>query len=236
LIDKDSMLYWYPKIKHLNIPMPKTEILKIPHEAFRKWVYTGHNKHIKPYIPRIYTTAQRIGYPLFLRTDHASGKHDWKNSCYVPSEKVLIRHLRAVIEFNELADILGLPYKAIIFREFLDLDWKFKAFWGEMPVAKERRYFIKDGKVLCHHPYWIEDAILRPTVQNWKDILKVLNYESKEEIKILSSYAKMVSEVLDGYWSVDFAYGKNGNWYLIDMATGERSWHPECPIKKENGA
>ncbi len=26
---KSSLLYWYPKIKNLNIPVPRTEIIKL---------------------------------------------------------------------------------------------------------------------------------------------------------------------------------------------------------------
>ena len=60
-----------------------------------------------------------------------------------------------------------------------------------------------------------------------------LNKEGKEEITLLSEYATKVSEVLDGYWSVDFAEVKGGglNWRLIDMAEGEKSWHPDCDKK-----
>ena len=30
----------------------------------------------------------------------------------------------------------------------------------------------------------------------------------------------------DDYWSVDFAPSK-GQWFVIDMAPGARSWHPD---------
>jgi len=230
-MNKDSLLYWYPKIKDLPIPQPKTLWVVIDRAEWVSALY-GKNKIREEKITEIYNTARKIGYPLFLRTDHASGKHEWKDTCYVPSEDQLIPHVFRVIEFNELADILGLPYKALVFREFIELDWKFKAFWGEMPVSRERRYFIKDGKVLCHHPYWVEDAIRKPSIENWRELLKELNTETTDEIEILTGYAEMVARVLDGYWSVDFAYGKNGKWYLIDMATGEHSWHPECKVKE----
>jgi hypothetical protein len=36
----------------------------------------------------------------------------------------------------------------------------------------------------------------------------------------------MIAEVLDGYWSVDFACDTAGKWHMIDMARGEISWHP----------
>ena len=45
----------------------------------------------------------------------------------------------------------------------------------------------------------------------------------------------MVGDVLDGYWSIDFAYGQDKRWYLIDMAIGEESYHwiecKFCPKK-----
>ena len=30
MVSRNSMLYWYPKIKNLDIPMPKTEIVETP--------------------------------------------------------------------------------------------------------------------------------------------------------------------------------------------------------------
>ena len=43
------------------------------------------------------------------------------------------------------------------------------------------------------------------------------------EVKLLSHYAMLVVEVLEGYWSIDFAFGQDGECYLIDVATGEHS-------------
>ena len=31
---------------------------------------------------------------------------------------------------------------------------------------------------------------------------------------------------MKGYWSVDYWKAKDGRWILIDMAEGEKSWHP----------
>jgi len=58
-----------------------------------------------------------------------------------------------------------------------------------------------------------------------------LNTETEEEVKLLTSYAKMVAEQFKGYWSIDFCKAKDGRWILIDMATGQKSWHPDCPNK-----
>jgi hypothetical protein len=102
-----------------------------------------------------------------------------------------------------------------------------------MPVNPERRYFINDGKVLCHHPYWIQAAITKPSIENWQEVLAEINTETTEEVQLLSGYAELIAKELPGFWSIDFCKAKNGQWYLIDMATGEHSWHPEdCPYNK----
>ena len=121
-------------------------------------------------------------------------------------------------------------YSALVFREFIEMDSGYTAFNG-MPVNPERRYFIKDGKVQCRHVYWVEEAIQRPSVDNWRELSEKMNTETESEITLLTKYAEMVAKEFDGYWSLDFCRGKDGTFYLIDMALGERSWHPECPFK-----
>jgi len=137
-----------------------------------------------------------------------------------------------IVEFNICADVFGgLDFTSFVFREYIEMESGFKAFLGELPINKERRYFIKNGKVLCHHPYWIEDSISRPSIKNWKTVLEKLNEETEDEIELLTSYAEKVAKVLDGYWSIDFCLSKEGVWYLIDCALGKDSWHPKCKFK-----
>ncbi|HEC21186.1 MAG TPA: hypothetical protein ENI70_01585 [Candidatus Peregrinibacteria bacterium] len=236
-LDKNSVLYWYPKIKDLPIPMPKTVIWRIPKKYYPKiwWEEGIVRKMLKENEDEIKKTARKVGYPLFLRTDQASGKHGWERTCYVESEDVLLDHAYNVIEFNMIADLLGLPFKALVFREFIEMDWKFKAFHGNLPIPPERRYFIKDGKVVEHFPYWIEDAIAkgisRNLPENWRELLAEMNRETEEEVKLLTKYAEMVAKRIDGYWSIDFCRAKDGTWYLIDMAAGEDSWKPDIKPK-----
>lgn len=231
-INKNSMLYWYPKIKDLPIPMPRTVIWRIPKKYYPKiWWNEGIvRKMLKENENEIKKVAKKVGYPLFLRTDQASGKHGWEKTCYVESEDVLLDHAYNVIEFNMIADLLGLPFKALVFREFIEMDWKFKAFHGNLPIPPERRYFIKDGKVVEHFPYWIEDAIAkgvsRNLPENWRELLAEMNRETEEEVKLLTEYAEMVAKRVEGYWSIDFCRARDGTWYLIDMAAGEDSWRP----------
>jgi hypothetical protein len=129
---------------------------------------------------------------------------------------------------------MGLDFKAFAVREYIPMASRFTAFYGDMPVNPERRYFFEYGQILCHHSYWIEEAIeqsKKPSIPNWRAVARELNTETEDEIKLLTNYAEMVAKQFDGYWSVDFCKAKDGRWILIDLATGRKSWHPECKFK-----
>ena len=230
IINKSSMMYWFPLVKELPIPQPRTEIVLSKDDW---WKYLDGERLPEQDIKTLKEAIKRMGYPVFIRTDLASGKHRYLHSSYVDSEDKVIQNLFGLIEQNALRDLW---FNTIVVREFIHLDWKFKAFDG-LPIASERRYFIKDGEVTCRHPYWILDAIRFYGKEKqwedttWKKWLQELNTESEVEIKILTNYAEMVASVLDGAWSVDFARDRDGKYWLIDMALSEQSWHPPCKNK-----
>ena len=220
--DKENrMEYWFSKIPK-SIPHPKTEIIMIN----PKWTEDGNNMIIsEEEFKKIEEESNKFNFPLFMRGSETSGKHDWENMCFVKSKEEIRSKVIALIEDAMLKDI---GCSSIVLREYVEMDGTFTAFWGKMPVNTERRYFVKDGKVICHHPYWIEDAIKEPSVENWKGLLKQHNTESDKEILFLTKYAEEISRNFEGYWSIDFCKSKEGIWYCIDMALGESSWHPEC--------
>ena len=58
-----------------------------------------------------------------------SGKHGWKNTCFIPDASKLERNMFGVIEENEMgACCFGPDYNALVFSEFLELDTPFVAF------------------------------------------------------------------------------------------------------------
>jgi hypothetical protein len=225
MMNKNSLLYWYEKTKSIKeIPQPETEIYEIPDSHLSHIVKECIPKEIGERSLEIIRDSN-IDFPLFLRTDLASGKHSWKDSCYVEREKDLSRHIYEVVKANLLASPLGLPFEALVFREYIPLEYRFRAFWGEMPIAKERRIFIKNGEIQCSHPYWFEDAILSPSISTWKKELNDLNFLSKKDRETLDRYAIIITKHFRGYWSIDFAKSEDECWYLIDMAKGEDSFH-----------
>jgi len=227
LEDQTRMTYWRSKVRNIGVPMPQTKILPFEWKDLVAIADPGVGNPEKV-LEAVRREARFFGYPFFLRTDLASGKHDWKNSCFVASEDRLPRCLFGVVEANMLADINP---RAVVLRQYVPLESAFTAFWGELPISKERRYFVRDGKVVCHYPYWPEDAMRFPPgkePEGWSEKLAELNRETDDEIELLTGYAERLAAVLDGYWSLDFARGRDGVWYFIDAARGELSWHPEC--------
>lgn len=231
-MNKTSLLYWWPKVKDLGIPVPRTEIWDMG-DGLKSWFYAMEGRRLSSdlfFVEEAEQVARLIGYPLFLRTDLASGKHDWKRTCYVEDESVLPDRIYRLLDANERAGIVGLDYRALVFRQMLTLFAPFVAFRGDLPIARERRYFIRHGKLECHHPYWIEEAVAggRPEAEGWRETLAMLNTEHETEIAVLTSYSEKVAEVMGEYWSIDYAFALDGTWWLIDMAEGEKSWHPGC--------
>lgn len=234
--NRNSMLIWWPKIRDLGIPTPKTEFIPIAREEVYG-VFDGGpiTPSIRKSLEQIREAADKFGYPVFVRSDLSSGKHSWKSTCFVQYPDNIESNVINLCGEHELWTLLGLNYKAIAVREFLELDAAFTAFSGDMPINREFRYFIRDGKIVCRHFYWPEEAFNSHPARmagtaDWKERLLVLSQIGPEESQLLDSYALRVGEVMPEFWSVDFAKGKNGVWYLIDMAVGENSYHwTGCP-------
>jgi len=229
LQQESSMLHWFPKVKDI-IPVPRTEFFALTtEEAYQIIGLLDRVLLPETLATRIEAAAGKIGYPLFMRSDQGSAKHDYNHTCRVLSEDRLIPNLATLIEWHLMVDLWP---RALAFREMLPLASPFDAFDG-LPIAKERRYFVEDGKVICHHPYWPEGAIefrergrdISP--RGWRLALKVLNVEEPEEVALLSTLAERFSRAVPGFFSVDFAMEKGGRWVMIDAARGELSWHPE---------
>lgn len=227
-VDIDSLLVWYPKIKDLPIPQPKTEIIILSDDELKS---LREGKVSPSIVNKIKIIGDKLGYPLFIRTDLASNKFEWDRSCFVSSTTDIARNIGVIVEFNLSVDVMQeLNFRVLVVREYIPMDSKYTAFYGNMPVCPERRYFLESegdgtGIVTCHHPYWIEEAVVNPSVPNWKELSKEMNKETEAEVDLLADYCGLLMGVIKGYWSVDFCRAKDGRWILIDMAQGGRSWH-----------
>ena len=230
--------WWFPKLPHY-IPTPETVIIP----------YDGHDLislldgetpvDFKILCGRIASVGSVLGWPMFLRTDYLSGKHNWKDTCHVPGRECVAQRVTHLVEESAMADMMGFPTDCWIARELIPTQAAFHAFRGEMPIVKERRYFVQDDKVVCHHPYWPMQAFLLGDlgceIPNWQELLEEMNREDVAEVGLLSELSSGVGAALGGAWSIDWLWSEEEcKWYLTDMADAAQSYHwPECPIHEQ---
>jgi hypothetical protein len=228
--DKTALSWWWPRLPK-NIPTPRTTIIR--HQGTGHLVDLCDGKTPEGFgelCQRIVLAGDRFGWPMFLRTDHFSAKHNWKDTCYVPGPGAVPQHVARLVVESNLVDIMGLPTDVWVIRELLPTEAAFYAFRGEMPIVKERRYFVDGQFVKCHHPYWPPGSIEKPSAPDWEATLAAMNVEAPSEIDHLVEMSLRVGARLKGAWSIDWLWVEgHKKWYLTDMAEAERSFHwPGC--------
>jgi hypothetical protein len=151
-IDKTALSYWFPKLVEAGLPVPRTKIIKMSLEAQKViwgW-FDGEDAHTgdeEAFFEELRLATLDIGFPCFLRTDHTSGKHAWEDTCFVESFSNLKQHVFNIAEFSEIADMIGMPWDTWVVREFLPtIPVGVCPRYGNMPVCREFRYFIEDGR------------------------------------------------------------------------------------------
>lgn len=236
-MNRTCLSYWFPKLAAAGLPVPNTQLVVAPSEA-RNAIYRYFDgKKIgpdaEPFLEQLAAACSKIGYPCFLRTGYTSHKHGWKDTCYVTSAADILNHVLEIVDFSETADFLGLPWDTWAVRELLPTSPLLIADrYSNMPVCREFRYFVTDGKVQCFHPYWPVDAIAQGVTkppENFGEIVAKLATMNDDEAGHVRALAIKAGEAVPGAWSIDILDTRRG-WFVTDMAQADRSWHwPSCP-------
>lgn len=218
--------YWFPIIEAAGLPVPKTVIIESP-DGLIGCLDDRKPEGWEGFIRELGDTADAMGYPCFLRTGQGSGKHQWRDTCYVERRDVLGQHVYNLIEWSVLAGPIGLPTDVWVVREMLPVEvLAYLREYGGMPLVREVRGFIRDGEVICQHPYWPKGAIVRGGGS--ESLYKAASSLTVVEDAAVEELLWRVGQAIPGAWSVDVLDTKRG-WYITDMAEAERSWHwPDC--------
>lgn len=236
-VDRTALSYWFPLIEKAGLPVPRTKIFKMP-AAARDVILAGIDgrdggdgllEFSVEMAEAIYADPS-MGFPIFLRTDHTSGKHEWDRTCFVRCDEDLPQHIWALCEYSELVDIMGLPWDTIVAREMLPTKPVATCpAYGNMPVTREFRVFVDGGEIICAHAYWPRDVITKGgayvTPHDYRQISMFRDIAEQEEVRAL---ARRAGVAVGGAWSVDILDTKRG-WFVTDMAEAHKSWHwPAC--------
>lgn len=219
----NCLSWWYPRIAG-HVPTPETYFVRVSDwMELAKILDNQECWYFNELCVLLGKAVDRVGTPCFLRTGQGSGKHDWKNCCFLESRDDLPQHICKLVEWSHLVDFIGLRHDVWVVRKMLDVEPLFRCTaYGDMPVVREWRYFVKGGQVLYGIPYWPEGALEqgRPDREDWHTFVPLLHAEPIEQAAKL---AATVSEVVEGAWSVDMLCCKDGGWYVTDMALAHMS-------------
>lgn len=225
--NKTCLSYWFPKIRDAGLPVPKTEIVVMADEArehFCNWVFDGAGIPCSPFFRDLHQAVATISLPAFLRTGQGSGKHSWDRCCNLREGEFLEAHVAALINWSECVDMLGLPWNVWAAREMLPVEpFGVCPRYGNMPIVKECRCFVEDGRILWINPYWPREALDQGGAtlfdSEYQDLCACSHDDSKRVIELACAAGKAVG----GRWSVDILDTKRG-WFVTDMAEAERSY------------
>ena len=241
-MDKNCLSYWFPRIKAAGLPVPETRIVRTKVDLTP---LDGLPPGSSEFLSRLSEAADAIGYPVFLRTGHGSGKHEWTRTCCVTEPKQLGQHVYNLVEWSCMVDMAGLPTNVWAVREMLPTTPLFTAFRG-MPICREFRVFVDGPEVVCEHPYWPPKALvqgfprkqsvqwgldedIRQLPENFDRLYWDLCSLPEGDRRKVTQLASLAGAVLGGKWSVDVLETKRG-WYLTDVAEADRSFHWDgCP-------
>ena len=238
---KNCMSYWFPKLAKTGIPFPQTAIVDMNkiddnfNKAMMKlfWMKKLDEKDMRTFSSFRGLLEHMItrmgGYPVFIRTGQTSHKHQWSETCYVKQKDTLMKNVQTMLEYSIMSSVnpkKSFPINVWVVRKLIPTSPIFSAFGSQIPITKEMRFFIRDGKIECMHPYWPEESIKGFTEdKDWKKKLKTMNIISDDDLNHLKKLTLKVARVFKGYWSIDWLKSKSGKWYAIDMATGKDSYH-----------
>lgn len=234
--NRNCLSYWFPKLEAAGVPVPRTILVRAP-ENWNDLIGACEGRppaFFDCLVVGITGACEVVGYPAFLRTGQGSGKHNWKNCCHVPDRDAVASRIVRLVEWSEMVSFFSLPYDLWVVREMLPVEPIVTLpRYGDMPLVRELRAFVRDGEVLCVHPYWPEESIREGLAAG--DGAEAAMYYRLAAEGLLETTRRpelplRVAEAFrgDGAWSVDLLWTKKG-WYVTDMAVAGDSFHfPGC--------
>lgn len=232
--DRNDMAYWFPPIWAEGLPVPETRIVET--DVDLAYLLDG----VKPegyddFIGELGDHVQEVGGggPVFLRTGHTSGKHNWLNTCWLQRAGDLQLHVAMLVEESLSVDVVGLPLGTWAVRAPISTKPAFRCDgYRGFPVVREFRAFVGAEGVYHLQPYWPADAVEqgRPDRPDWRERLRAISRlfpAERQHLVELAEHARGSVEAHHGdhgEWSVDLLQDRDGLWWLTDMADAERSF------------
>lgn len=144
--------------------------------------------------------------PLIVKDYVKSQKHHWREACYIPCASDSASVMAVVNRFLDLQgdDLAG----GLVFREYIALEPLAHRSKSGMPLGREFRRFVLDGKPLLTVEYWEEGAYG--------------GAYPPEEL-----FADLARTVQSRFYTMDVARTLAGVWMIIELGDGQVAGLPE---------
>ncbi|HLG64669.1 MAG TPA: ATP-grasp domain-containing protein [Ktedonosporobacter sp.] len=147
--------------------------------------------------------------PIIVKDFVKSRKHEWNEACYIPSasnrdavERVVTRFL--LLQGEDLNE-------GLVFREFSEFEPLTVHSKSGMPLTKEFRLFVLDGRIILTTEYW-EDG----------------DYGADRKVSPpLDAFRQVAQKVQSRFFTLDVALKKDGTWSIIEPGDAQVAGLPE---------
>lgn len=144
--------------------------------------------------------------PIIVKDYVKSQKHYWQEACFIPDASDLVSAETVIRKFIELQDVdLN---EGLVFREYVELEELASHSKSGMPLTKEFRLFIENGKVISVFKYWDEG-----------------DYENIEPV--IEPFKEVIGKIKSNFFTMDIAKRKNGEWIIVELGDGQVAGLPD---------
>lgn len=193
-------------VKLLNSPAAYAHAHLLP-ESFD--VIREHTPHsvwvpMTPEAPRIEEVLAAAGEfgdsPLIIKDYVKSRKHEWNEACFVPkaSDQNQLRKVVTTFVERQGESLVG----GVVLREFVPLQSVGTHQKSGMPLTREHRVFVLDGKAIASAPYWA-------------------GADYAGHVAPLEAFEEVMKSVRSRFFSMDLALGSDGTWRIIELGDGQ---------------
>jgi hypothetical protein len=144
--------------------------------------------------------------PLVVKDYVKSRKHEWNEACFIPSAADRATVERIVRRFLELqGDDLN---EGLVFREFVEFEPLAEHSKSGMPLTKEYRLFVLDGRPLFSVEYWEEGdyGAAAPPVDRFLEV---------------------AASVQSRFFTMDVAKRRDGEWMIVELGDAQVAGLPD---------
>jgi hypothetical protein len=145
--------------------------------------------------------------PLILKDYVKSQKHRWDEACFIRSARDADAVRRVTTRFIELqgAQLVG----GLVFREFVSLEPLAVHSKSKMPLTREFRVFVRDGRPWLSAPYWEEG-------------------DYRDEAIASELFASECATIDSNFFTMDVARRTDGRWIIMELGDAQVAGLPEA--------